>query len=510
MKLGLILAVSEYAHPLTGLPGCTTDAAVFRALLGSQDDVQDVLLIDADTKSASVKNRVAQYVKKYQGKQIDQLILYYTGHGLFQGDEFHYLLSDYDSSRQRQTSLQNAELDGLLRSLSPGVTVKVVDACQSGIQYIKDQGSMAQFLKGTQERFQACYFLFSSRNTESSYQDAQLSDFTRVIAEAVASHQAPTIRYKDIIDYASDAFSQNNVQTPFFVAQADFTDIFCTVTEDLRAKLRAILDKHNKAEAAAVATLQDSATVVTASSMKAHVEAEAKQFCTKDEAIARVASLREELEKAEADGEVAALYEISVTPSETYKGLPSFSQVAEWFKEHEHDFFAETETDSRTRLKLEYRGSVPKWQAALVLPTVDLFGGDDPKYETYYVTTGVKSTVELPYTYLTLHAAARYPNIRSRSLILVPLVSRTKMLIFSCVAVYEQKGWDDEEMVTRVKWQHREVALKDSDKMRGLLHDELLPSFWRSLIDPIVERFRSEPNTDATSGESNKGVQATE
>ena len=507
MKLGLVLAISDYAHPLSALPGCATDAAVLRTVLSSQEDIQDILIVDDDTGSASVKNRLTQFVKKYQGTQIDQLILYYTGHGLFQGNEFFYLLSDYDSSRQRQTSLQNTELDGLLRSLSPRVTVKIIDACQSGIQYIKDQNSVDQYLKGTQDSFRSCYFLFSSRNTESSYQNSMLSDFTKVIAEGIEKHQAHTIRYKDIIDYASDSFSRNNIQTPFFVTQADFTDIFCAITDDLRGKLRGILKGHKKAEAIAATTLHENSVPATTSTLKAHVEMEAREFCTKDEAIARISDFRHELEKAQAEGEVATFYEISVTVSDTYKGLPSFSKVGEWFEEHEHDFFAETETESRRRKRFNMFDSKKNFFDNQ-MQRYNIYGLNDSELETYYVTTGVKSTVELPYCYLTLHAAARYPNIRSKSIILLPLVSRTRMLIFSCSADYEQKGWDGEEMISQVKWQHRKVPLKDPESIRAIVHNTLLSPFWRSLIEPVVERFHSGPSPAQYTEESNKSIES--
>ena len=289
-----------------------------------------------------------------------------------------------------------------------------------------------------------------------------------------------------------------------YVAQADFTDIFCTITEDLRGKLRGMLEGHKKAEAITATTLQGDSAPVTISTLKAHVEVEAKEFCTKDEAIAQISKLRNDLEKAQAEGEAAAFYEISITASDTYKGLPSFSKVGKWFEEQEHDFFAEAVTESRTRMKNNYMNSL---FFKSTLPRLNLYGENDSNTETYYVTTGVKSTVKLPYCYLMLHAAARYPNVRSKSIILLPLVSRTRMLIFSCFTDYEQKGWDGEEMITQVKWQHRKVPLKDTESIRAIVHDTLLPPFWRSLIEPIVERFRSGQSAEQNK-EPNKSIES--
>lgn len=177
INIGIVIGVSDYqkANPL---PGCLADANSIKQLLELSNKCDDILFISENTDSRNVKSKVASFVKKYENEDIDEAIFYFSGHGLFDDNEFYYILSDYTESKTKQTSLENSELDNLLRSLSAKLTVKIVDACQAGTRYVKDPDVFRKYLQRTEEGFDKCYFFYSSQNDQSSYQSDVISDFT--------------------------------------------------------------------------------------------------------------------------------------------------------------------------------------------------------------------------------------------------------------------------------------------------------------------------------------------
>lgn len=59
---------------------------------------------------------VAGIIAKYTGKEVEEIFFYVTGHGQFYDNEFYYLLSDFDKTKRKKTSLENTELDQMFRS----------------------------------------------------------------------------------------------------------------------------------------------------------------------------------------------------------------------------------------------------------------------------------------------------------------------------------------------------------------------------------------------------------
>ena len=149
MKVAIVIGVSKYTN-LPELPACANDSAFFQKvtrLTGSYEEC--LLLANDDTTSGVAKDKLVAFLEARKGKQIDEILFYYSGHGDFDGSDFYYLWSDYDSKRRRQTSLENKEVDSLLKMLQPSLTVKIVDACHSGVSYVKDPGTVELYLKNS-------------------------------------------------------------------------------------------------------------------------------------------------------------------------------------------------------------------------------------------------------------------------------------------------------------------------------------------------------------------------
>ena len=119
------------------------------------------IVLNSSPVSGDAKDKISSFVRKYQKQDVDEVFFYYTGHGTRNSDDFLFLFSDFNSSKPEQTSLRNSELDSMLKSLQPELTVKVVDACQAGTEYIKsDQDLKVIFEKSSTDSFNKTYFFF--------------------------------------------------------------------------------------------------------------------------------------------------------------------------------------------------------------------------------------------------------------------------------------------------------------------------------------------------------------
>lgn len=178
----------------------------------------------------------------------------------------------------------------MLRTLSPALAVKVVDACHSGTHYVKSSEDIEKALrKSSNGHFQKCYFMFSSEQHQQSWQDDRLSYFTRAFVRSLAEYKGHPVRYKDIIAYISDQFTNNTRQKPVFITQAGFTDIFSeavpSLAQLLEAKASLLLDKDISEVSQSVATTTTSAAVVSIGQrLRQKIMEEAERYCTEDEA----------------------------------------------------------------------------------------------------------------------------------------------------------------------------------------------------------------------------------
>src|SRR5947208_13995967 len=115
MNLAILIGVTEYAAPVSRLPACQNDLALMSKLIKQTKKFGDILELDADTSSATVKTQLAQFVTKHEGT-VDELFFYYSGHGDLYKDDFYFLFSDFSDKRRNQTSLTTEELDSMLRT----------------------------------------------------------------------------------------------------------------------------------------------------------------------------------------------------------------------------------------------------------------------------------------------------------------------------------------------------------------------------------------------------------
>ena len=425
MNIAIIIGVSNYLDAKNNLPGCNTDAEAMNQILKKTDKFENILHINDSQPSAKTKELLTNFILDNRSKPINELFFYYSGHGEFSKDEFYYILSDFDPKKKNQTSLQNSEIDDLIRTLSPELVIKVIDACQSGMTYIKETNFLNKYFTESKKGFNKCYFLNSSLNNQSSFQDKNISFFTFSFIKALKEHDTNEIRYKDIIDVISDEFSSNQEQTPFFVIQADLTERFCFFSKELRE----YLSSFNPPE---LSPTELTTKPLTISEL---VKLDAKNYIDKEGAIKSIEHIRKKLQSIKLDYEIADLYRLKIIFLEEYKTIPHVKVIGHWLIKNKNDFFAKVVYDNTF---------------------------DDETGEGYTYMNGFDLKFETPFKAVAIEINSLFPNLVSYQCSLVFLISKKLLRFFYFVTNYVDENFDNKILDTKeIEWITDEVKISD-------------------------------------------------
>lgn len=472
MKIAIVLAVSQYQNT-SCLQGCVLDGELVNSLLTETGEYNDILLINETTNSISVKKQITELVENNKDKAFDEVVFYYTGHGDFRDGEFYYILSDFDTARYRQTTLSNSELDSLLRELKPGLTVKIIDACHSGVTYIKDSETFSKYLDDSSKMFESCYFMFSSTSDQLSYQSNVISHFTKSFIESVITYSATEIRYKHIIDYISDEFDKNSFQKPLFVTQASFTEVFCHVSSRMRTKLsskmQGVVGQNSKFEGVENLSLVDL------------VIADSQRYCSKEEVIDSLDQLRHIVENYKYSSGLEDLYTVDVDFTEDYSST-STKSIGSWLKENENQYFSKVEYK---RKKIEPGSYSAFINSLAVLPSIS---GGAAKKDYVNVVSGFDLTVEVPFKLITIDAQPKYPNISWNECKIAFVFSRVKIRFFYRYSTFQLDGWENYSHDSSSPWKSVEVELKKTAQVEEAILD-IVSKFESFTMDPIRAKY---------------------
>lgn len=449
MKLAIVIGVSNYSSSANNLPGCKNDAEAVGEILKKTNNYDDILYINNNEKSAETKTQISNFVSKHKGDSIEELFYYYSGHGEFVNDEFYYVLSDFDTKKRNQTSLQNSEIDDLIRTLSPELVVKLIDACQSGTTYIKEGNVLNKYFNDTKVGFKKCYFLNSSLNNQSSFQNDHISFFTLSFIKALKEHTTQDIRYKDIIDVISDDFIDNQDQTPFFVIQADYTEKFCTYSDALREYLNRVDTVFKQQE-----------SQKSPSTLLEMVKENAKDYINKEGADKVVEFLKNEFASFSFSEELKDLYKLNISFQKDYKSIPRLGVIATWLRQNKNEHFAKPIYED------EYDDEVGG--------VVEVITGFDLKFLT-------------PFKSVKIDIIGLFPNLTSYQLCAVFLMSKKTLTLFYCVINYLDEGWDSRKLNKQdVNWIFTQAKVVDDNAVKLSIE-----SIKKHIEDRIVEELKS-------------------
>jgi hypothetical protein len=430
MNIAIILAVSKYKIPGNDLPASAKDGEIINSILTSSGKYDHILYLKDNQTSIEVKDLLDEFFTKHKDQDINEFFFYYSGHGDFSNNKFHYMLSDYDDKKKNQTTIENEYFDDLIRSLGPELVVKVVDACQSGARYIKDFDILPKYFNESKIGFKNCYFMFSSLSNQYSYQDDNLSFFTKSFIEAIKVHTKNEISFKHIIEFITDEFENIGEQTPFYVIQAQMTEKFLKYNDALKeylANVNLAYDEVEEKEKKKISILDI-------------VKNNAKEYVDRDGAINALNFCAIQFEKLKLDKEIDELFDLEVVLSSQHNDMAGALAIGRWLENNNHDLFAKTTYDNA-------------WYANPEDPTV----------------TGYSFLLDnSPYTCLTVKIQNKYPNLKSYACHVAVLVSKREIYFFYSLLTFVITGWDENELDSRdIKLKYSNAKIADESSIKG-------------------------------------------
>lgn len=434
-NLAIVVGVSEYDTQET-LLACKNDAQIIYSILSESKKFDNILKIDGYVKGRDIKSRISEFVRNHENQKVEEIFFYFSGHGTRINEDFWYVLSDFDNSNIHTTALSNDELDEILKSLNPTLTVKVVDACFAGTEYIKSSYNISNiFNKSLQEKnFEKVYFLFSSTRNETSIAFRDISLFTKSFIKAVFSFEKSSIRYQDLVNFITDDLSSSRVnQNPYFVTQANQTEIFIDVNNidisSLKSKFPYFVDSN---EVNAVADIVEP-------SLLDKVKEANKKYCSKDEAISILSNLDSIVNNFEFSKELNELFNISIVSSNNLSEIPDKQKIAKWLRDEDDDYF----------ITLNYI----KKEKERFVNAIGAITGTGAK-ETYYenVLSSYDSTYLECNNVIVVNLAPKWELLPRYDMFITYVVSKNKITIFSKFESYKNLNWDNTTLVSKNSW----------------------------------------------------------
>ncbi|ULT58714.1 caspase family protein [Neobacillus drentensis] len=503
MNLAILIGVSEYYHEeIDNLTACKNDAILMNSLLKSTNKYDEILLIENDTTSDNVKKQITEFIKKYtenKEKDIEEVFFYYSGHGQVYNQEFHYILSDFDFERLNSTSLNNSELDNLLRNLKPKLAIKLIDACKSGVSYVKEPGefNFEKIISHEEHAFQNCYFMFSSHTNQNSGATDKISHFTWSFLKAIINSHNGEVRYLDIISSIKDDFAQPKyTQIPYFVSQASYTEVFCNVTDPLRdllvGKLSLLLAKNYSIEKE---KNNSSMTLLEI------IQKEAEEYCkTPEEAYELLKQVRETIFNYEYNQDITSLYEVTAFDIDSYSDLPKINVIGEQLSKEE-DYFVQIEYKN-INVKVEITNPL---QSSLLRLSHSLTGTQpEKKYRMIEkeVVSNFSVTEESPFYRIKINLEPRFPNLPGFTATIVAAFSKKELTIFYFYNKCKEVSWKQfVENEDKVMWKYNKFLLKkvgepeEKNKVEKIIRD-----FQTYVLEYFTEKYKTQLIDNNTEG----------
>lgn len=339
MNLAIIIGVAEYDNA-DKLDACLCDAKVMHELIDATKKYDDVLYLynTGRVESSVFKDKIPEFIEKHESEDIEEVFFYYSGHGSIYKEDFLYIPSDYNRSRINMTTVKGEEIDNLLRRLNAKLTIKVIDACHCGEQYVKDTDDYTKSVDKSSKTFNNCYFLFSSHNTQTSAADDKMSRFTKSFFCAIRDISDTEIKYRSLMDYISDEFATNAEQTPYFVNQGNYREIFCSKTKDVVDSVTNSLSGKT--------TSPDPTKIVEESSLLRAIKKDESNYRSMQDICTMLEQMKSDIGSTAMISELTGIFELEILCLEGLDMFNRKTEVGEWLQKNKNTYWAKYKTSS--------------------------------------------------------------------------------------------------------------------------------------------------------------------
>ncbi|NQZ79957.1 MAG: caspase family protein [Colwellia sp.] len=491
-KIAILVGVSKY-NSQSDLPPCESDLELMTDIIKGSEKFDDFIVLGNSPTSVEAKDKISGFIRQYQNIKIDEVFVYYTGHGARHGDDFIYLFSDFDISKVEQTSLRNSEFDAMLKSLTPALTIKVVDACQAGTEYIKSKNDLEViFKKSSSESFNKTYFLFSSSSSQSSMAlEGDYSVFTKSFAKSLISFEGQDIRYRDVMAYISDDVSVQKHQTPLFIQQADNTEVFCSASQDLISAIKAKVDGKPNLISHSGIPQKDKEEQPELSGEDKLIDAirnKSKVYCSEEEAQKSLSGLIDSITDFTWPSLLLSLYQIeaeSIQYTHQLRQIHPLQSIAKWINDSEESYFAKV-----TYKDEEYESKEKVVYEENHLGVLSSIYGKQKRIEYQPVTKYRKVVDSFEFTAPSPSQAMIFNFIPKEEVLpwfkvlLTYVFSKDALILFYKYELEKEVSWNNRIMGNESQWQISRCELKNLSSINEAINKSL-QDISRSLKEEI-------------------------
>ena len=418
MKVAIVIGVSEYPVGAAPLPAASLDAAAMKRLLDATGEYDSVLDLAGNLESEETKRRLMKFLEPYEEPTLDEVLFYYSGHGIQVPSGLAFAMSDFDAQHLVRGSIENEELDSYLRSVDAKVAVKILDCCYSGLRYIKGPKATLDPTPAS-KGLDGCYFFSSSRHDQESWTgpgDNSLSVFTQYFLDAVASQPDGPVRYKQIADSIMDRFLKEE-QEPQFNIQGNMRHVFCSIDQKVRLAASSPLEVEEATPAAASPKEDDAVAIV---------KQRARSIINQEEADQVLGTLKSGIEELTPPSVLEELYEERIwfpASMDLDDDVACELEIGRWLKHGGRGFFGwATETDPDSK---------PISVATMM-----------PGYRERPRVTGFVSSASVEYDRFFVRHTPRFEGLLRWEMAVVILWSPRQAAVFSYGVPLERLSWD--------------------------------------------------------------------
>ncbi len=501
----IILSISEYDHE-ESLPSCRNDHSLVCNIIKETEKYKLILELSGYQHSSQALERICESIDQWRSEVIDEVLFYYSGHGILGDGQFLFPFSNYHSTNKNATSLSNSRLDDLLRGLSPSNAVKIVDACYSGAQYIKGESSIQDAMRSSESSFNSLYFFYSSTKSQVSYAGDAYGNFTHSIAKSLLSHEGKKIRYHDIISFIRDEELRPK-QHPFYVTQGPATEVFCEVTTSLADLIRESLAGNNTESPIDIDSASDDEEIAdtTIASVKDSVQHKSDvlirrleqvslEYQTKDHAIKALSDVEDMLRSYQFDPLIHKCYAHELRINQSVPDLPSLRKVAEWIQRFGEEYFVQIEyknEEYEAHEKVEYVEEASEFYKSVMpigsmLKPIKKRIRTEPVSKTRMIAAGYTLPQGIPFSCLHLILTPLLKALPGQDLYILPILSSRKMRLFYKQENRKRIDFDQDECCDVNDWAGSEALLMRKGDVENVVKNAI-----SQLENRVIEEIRA-------------------
>jgi hypothetical protein len=474
INIAFCIGFEEYNN-LTKLPAVKNDIELmYNILIKSTEFHQDFCFKWINFTKNEFVDKFSEKINylKNQNLKVNTIFFYYSGHGEIEDDHFIFVCKDYDSSKPNSTSFKNEYIDNLLKSLNPDLTIKIVDACHSGEQYIKKdyKNIIEKDLHESKAKFNDLYFMFSSLATQNSKCDKNFSDFSKAFFLSFYDFQNKKIRYNDISNSICDYFLKNPSQKPYFINQGTLTHVFCHVNANLIKDIENKIPQQNGIQT----SKKDIIELKSENKQKNLIEKvkiEDKNYFTRDYFYELLDKVKSIINNYNFDI-IKEFFDIELNFLENIKEVKNKSEIMDWIENSSEDYFC---------IVRKLKEKNPDYKRPSFLNPFNL--NNEPEFLVSRLGFHIIDD-EIPFKQIEINFNPKFKSLYRYTISILFLFNNKNIRFFSQYIINNKQSWDIYKSKSIYQWIANSFELAKQDEIEDYLKN-LLEKYENLIVESI-------------------------